>query len=75
MSNQDKERQRFIAAHPVAKSLGPKELDFALSIAARHENIRVYRSRGSILISRQAMYSGPFVREPFYIRKQGDRKS
>lgn len=73
MSNQDPHEARFVKAHPLAASLGPRQLRFALSLAARHSKIKIYRSSGAILLSREAMYTLG-VREPFYIRHVGEPK-
>lgn len=52
--------------HSLASRLRPGELRFAAAIAAEHGFIRLYRSRGRIVISRKAMWSD--YREPFVVR-------
>lgn len=65
--------EQFAAQHRVAKRLGPKQLAFAMSLADRHEKIKIYSRNGDVFLSREAMYT-PGVREPFYVRRKGQPK-
>ena len=64
---------RFVKEHPLAASLGSRQLRFAMDLAAEHSKIRIYQSSGNIILSREAMYT-PGVREPFYVRHAGEVK-
>jgi hypothetical protein len=74
MTSPEQTAKRFVAQHPLAARLGPRQLRFALDLAAKHHKIRLYRSGGNIILSREAMYT-PGVREPFYVRKAGEAKN
>jgi hypothetical protein len=73
VTSRQKIRASLLGWFPIASRLTRDELAFAVSLAERHEAIKIYSNGQGIFLSREAMYT-PLVREVFFLREYGVSK-